>query len=156
MSQQHAEKFLTFSFGGKEKIKLRLGKGEGNEGNLPAPFKVKGYQVNPTHVKNRWKSLLAKYRAVEDHNNKSGNDTMAGRPFREKMDKICGEGASTSLGQEFRLMNPSPHSFPSYSFPSVQPPPVCLNSGAATRRPIQEVQDPFAASSHLPRSCCVR
>ena len=58
-------------------------------------LQAQGYQVNPTHVDNRWKSLLAKYRAVEDHNNTSGNDTMAGMPFHDEMDEVCGERAST-------------------------------------------------------------
>ena len=43
---------------------------------------------------NKWKSLLARFKTVEDHNNTSGNDTMQRGPFHELSD-ILGERAST-------------------------------------------------------------
>lgn len=54
-----------------------------------------GYEVCATQVDNRWKSLLSRFRVVEDHNNTSGNDTMAGGDYHEDMAEILGERAST-------------------------------------------------------------
>ena len=46
-------------------------------------------------VDNKWKSLLKRFRNVEDHNSKSGNSRMPEDVFHEDMFSIMGEKAST-------------------------------------------------------------
>lgn len=62
---------------------------------VAALLKRKGISVSGQQVDNKWKSLLARYRAVEDHNGQTGNNVMANAPFHEEIAEIMGERAST-------------------------------------------------------------
>lgn len=62
---------------------------------VAAQLRKKGVNVTGQQVDNKWKSLLARFRSVEDHNGQSGNGTMQPSPFHEEMSDIMGERAST-------------------------------------------------------------
>ena len=62
---------------------------------IAALLRKEGISVTGNQCDNKWKSLLARFKTVEDHNNTSGNGTMQGGPYHAELSDIPGERAST-------------------------------------------------------------
>ena len=48
-------------------------------------LRKEGVSVTGNQCDNKWKSLLARFKTVEDHNNTSGNGTIQGGPFHAEL-----------------------------------------------------------------------
>ena len=96
-------KLLELMKGGEEGLgfygRMKVKKLERNRAisAIAANLSADNLAVTSQQVNNKWKSLLARYRVVEDHNRQSGNNRMDPAPFHEEISDIVGARASSKL-----------------------------------------------------------